>query len=645
MRLRILLASAGLATLLAAAPAHAAVYTVVAPLQDPGTCQGFVCNGLQGAADAAKTNAGPDEIDLQATSYTVSKGLTLSDTGGVTIVGKGAQATTITANPGVQPVANSVTGTATLEHLKVSGGNVSTRNGGGISNAGVMTLDHVEVSGNTTSAGNGGGNGGGIASTGSLTIRYSLIANNTASTNGGGIFITAGNPAGALTASTLNISDSTVALNHATTSNTAGGGIVMSGFSGNQATLERVTVGDNTVGGRSGGAGIFIPAGGGTLTAHATIVAGNTMLQGPSANCSGAVTDGGANVENLATCGFTAASDRQNATTGLATALASAGGETDVLTIPATSPAVDLASCSGVTDQRDLPRPQGAACDAGAYEVDQPPDVILDSGPSGVISGGTVTFTFHSDEPGVSFQCKLDGQTPGAFTPCVSPVSYGVPPGGYAFSVRAVDGTGNVSPTPAARTFTVAAPLPGPPVPVPVFHKSVVVKRVSGTVKVKLKGTNKFVDISTVQSVPLGSTIDVRHGKIDLTSVPEAGGKPQTARFYGGEFKITQPGGITQLALNQPLAACQRGHAASAAAAKKKKPKTRSLWGDGHGSFRTKGQYSAATVRGTKWFVEDSCAGTLTKVAHGVVSVRDEVRHKTITLRAGKKYLARPKRR
>jgi hypothetical protein len=49
-------------------------------------------------------------------------------------------------------------------------------------------------------------------------------------------------------------------------------------------------------------------------------------------------------------------------------------------------------------------------------------------------------------------------------------------------------------------------------------------------------------------------------------------------------------------------------------------------------------------VRGTKWFVRDSCAGTLTRVVHGVVSVRDDVRHKTITLRAGKKYLARPRR-
>ena len=68
------------------------------------------------------------------------------------------------------------------------------------------------------------------------------------------------------------------------------------------------------------------------------------------------------------------------------------------------------------------------------------------------------------------------------------------------------------------------------------------------------------------------------------------------------------------------------------------------LWGSGHGSFRTQGQYSSATVRGTKWFVQDSCAGTLTKVAQGVVSVRDDVKHKTITLRTGRQYLARPRR-
>jgi len=44
---------------------------------------------------------------------------------------------------------------------------------------------------------------------------------------------------------------------------------------------------------------------------------------------------------------------------------------------------------------------------------------------------------------------------------------------------------------------------------------------------------------------------------------------------------------------------------ASAAAAKKKKK--RRLWGDGSGRFRVNGKYSAATVVGTKWLVEDRC--------------------------------------
>jgi hypothetical protein len=61
-----------------------------------------------------------------------------------------------------------------------------------------------------------------------------------------------------------------------------------------------------------------------------------------------------------------------------------------------------------------------------------------------------------------------------------------------------------------------------------------------------------------------------------------------------------------------------------------------------HGKFSTKGQYSAATVRGTVWSVANQCDGTLTKVQRGVVSVRDFVRRKTITLFTGQHYLARP---
>ena len=70
----------------------------------------------------------------------------------------------------------------------------------------------------------------------------------------------------------------------------------------------------------------------------------------------------------------------------------------------------------------------------------------------------------------------------------------------------------------------------------------------------------------------------------------------------------------------------------------------RKLFGNGKGAFRTAGKYSAATVRGTTWSVTDTCTGTLTKVTQGVVSVRDNVKKKTIVVRAGKCYTAKPRR-
>ena len=85
---------------------------------------------------------------------------------------------------------------------------------------------------------------------------------------------------------------------------------------------------------------------------------------------------------------------------------------------------------------------------------------------------------------------------------------------------------------------------------------------------------------------------------------------------------------------------CPKRGKASAAAKKKK----RRLWGDGKGKFRTQGSYSSATVRGTKWLVEDSCTTTLTRVVRGSVSVRDFVKKKNVIVRAGKKYVARAKR-
>jgi hypothetical protein len=210
--------------------------------------------------------------------------------------------------------------------------------------------------------------------------------------------------------------------------------------------------------------------------------------------------------------------------------------------------------------------------------------------------------------------------------------------GAYEQGAVAPPVTGFQIPQPPAPTPT--PPPPPPPTATPVAGKSVAGKTVEGKVLVKTPG-GKFVALDPTKPIPLGSTIDTTDGTILLTAQQKKNGKPQSSKFFDGIFKITQTKTTTDLTLNEALANCATK---SAHAAAKKKPKTRKLWGDGSGSFRTRGQYSAATVRGTRWLVQDSCAGTLTQVKKGVVEVRDNVKRKTIILRAGKKYLAKPRR-
>ena len=179
-----------------------------------------------------------------------------------------------------------------------------------------------------------------------------------------------------------------------------------------------------------------------------------------------------------------------------------------------------------------------------------------------------------------------------------------------------------------------------PPRPQAQAGRQVVVRPVSGKILVKRPGSTEYVELDETTGIPVGSSVDTRAGKIKLTFQPVAGGPVQQATFYGGIFLLTQRGKTLDLKLTEELAPCSKRAKSSAA----KKPKTRRLWGDGKGKFRTSGQYSAATVRGTTWLVQDSCEGTLTRVKVGVVAVRDNVKHKTVVLRAGKHYLAKPRR-
>ena len=59
----------------------------------------------------------------------------------------------------------------------------------------------------------------------------------------------------------------------------------------------------------------------------------------------------------------------------------------------------------------------------------------------------------------------------------------------------------------------------------------------------------------------MGSTIDTRKGRVELTSVPKAGAPPEKAQFYDGLFKVTQSKGITILTLTEVLD-CPKGKGA-----------------------------------------------------------------------------------
>jgi hypothetical protein len=231
-----------------------------------------------------------------------------------------------------------------------------------------------------------------------------------------------------------------------------------------------------------------------------------------------------------------------------------------------------------------------------------------------------------------------------------------IPLAGAVNGVAAADFNGDSRPDLAGSSYTGApadtftallnpAPAPPPPgsnLPPPVAGKTVNVEPVSGTVRIKRPGSRRYVTLTAEAQIPVGSSIDTRRGRITITAA-QGGGSTASADFFDGLFKLTQTKGskpVTTLALTERLR-CPR-KAASAAAKKKKK---RRLWGDGSGRFRTKGKHSAATVVGTKWLVEDRCRSTLTRVVRGRVRVRDFVKRKTVTVRAGKRYTARAKRK
>jgi hypothetical protein len=234
----------------------------------------------------------------------------------------------------------------------------------------------------------------------------------------------------------------------------------------------------------------------------------------------------------------------------------------------------------------------------------------------------------------------------GAYTVSVDPVP------GYATAVAgdcAPDGsvlvragvqpvctvTANDEKPPATATVSPSSQQQLPP---PEAGEEVNALPKSGTVRVKVKGTNRFVELEEGRQIPVGSVVDTTKGRVTIVAA-----RGQQADFYDGVFRLRQTKAAKPLTTLELVAALACGGAGKARAAAKKKKKRR-LWGDGSGKFKTDGKHSAATVIGTRWLVEDRCASTLTKVTRGKVRVRDFAMRKNVIVRAGKQYVARAKR-
>ncbi len=185
-------------------------------------------------------------------------------------------------------------------------------------------------------------------------------------------------------------------------------------------------------------------------------------------------------------------------------------------------------------------------------------------------------------------------------------------------------------------------PQGGQELPPPVAGRNVNALPKSGTVRVKLPRRKKFRRLTEGEQLPVGTTFDTRNGHVTLIAAANKQGGTSTAEFWAGIFKLSQTKKarpLTTLKLIEKLR-CKTAKKATIAAKRKKK---RRLWGNGSGRFRTDGQYSSATVRGTKWLVEDRCTSTLTRVVRGRVAVRDKVKRKTVVVRAKKRYVAKRK--
>lgn len=466
----------------------------------PGDCT------LRDAITDANTAGTADAISLPAGSYVLANaaGNLPEIAGSLDITGAGAATTNIDAGGG-QAITNL---------LRVNdGGTASTVNVTDLTLRGVSEgADGAAISIHNTNASsvvnvtrtvvrdneNASGDSPGIlsANAGTLNVLDSSLLDNVVGTPSGGVLEVLGSSA-------LTVTRTLIAANRGPS-----GTAINIGFQPFANSIENVDIRNSTISGNSATNGPVIvdaSTGGVAKFAYNTITAntpgassavvlrtamsggafkGNVISGNSGANCdfssgSGPAT-AGFNFDDGTTCKFVAASDRQSTPVGLGP-LADNAGPTLTHALGDGSAAIDAggANCTflgGVTpvaiDQRQLARPQGPACDSGAFER-WAGTATADAATNVTANAATLNGTVNPSgiESSVHFEYGLDA-TYGSSTPTTSvgttagPVSAAISglAAGTIYHYRVVATSAFGTATSADATFTTSA-AGGPPPP------------------------------------------------------------------------------------------------------------------------------------------------------------------------------------
>ena len=329
---------------------------------------------LRGAITRVNARAtGPgDTINVPAGTYTTTiPGIENANSGGdfdiskaVTITGAGASSTIIDGNGAT--ISDRVFHVTTAVAVTFSGITIQNgmpiQTGGGIYTLGAVTLINSTVSGNTA-----GWHYGGIFAGGTVTLTNSTISGNTAAAfDIGGI-----RAGGAVTMTNSTLSGNTAAGNYGGIYAWAGMTVIDSTIYGNSASLY---------------GGFFLRTG--TATFSNSIIANNVTGDCSYNGALPVISD--YTIDSDGSCGLVGVGDISASATITPSlgALANNGGTTFTHALLAGSPAIDTGVCVNATDQRGIIRPQGVACDIGAYEADFMLLTVAVTG-GGSVSGGT----------------------------------------------------------------------------------------------------------------------------------------------------------------------------------------------------------------------------------------------------------------